>query len=187
MDGEFPLWAEFAPWSTSGGIIPHQVYFRVKCGKAAHHQRVNVWMRPELDPLIFAGIDPDHVLGGDFRPYPSDWVKYPPQRFNQTYWFRGEHRDPAGGDWQPDASAGHSFDIYDNGTLSTAGWDDTGTVRDFNDITVEVAVVHRRLYFDSVVSPVARVGVETFERFARDDFPQFRSGDRPPEHLRAAR
>ncbi len=98
-DGDWAIWAEFAPWNTTEGIIPHQCYFRVICGKAAYFQRVKVWMRPQLDPLIFSGINPDHVLGGDFPAYPSDWIKYPPQQGNQTYWFRGEHRDPRSRKW----------------------------------------------------------------------------------------
>jgi hypothetical protein len=185
VDGEFPLWAEFAPWTTAEGIIPHQVYFRVICGRAAFHQRVKVWMRPELDPFIFGGIDPDHVLGGDFRPRPSDWTKSPPHRSNLSYWFRGEHRNPAAGVWGPAAAAGHSFDVDDNGTLSTARWDDTGGDRDFNDIIVEVAVVHRRRYFDQVLAPVAAANADEYERFVGKQFEDFRSSDRPTDDLRA--
>jgi hypothetical protein len=180
VDGEWAIWAEFAPWNNQEGIIPHQCYFRVKCGRAAFFQRVKVWMRPQLDSLIFNGIAPDHVLGGDFRPYPSDWVKYPPQRGNQTYWFRGEHRNPAESQWRADAAAGHSYDIYDNGTISTASWDDTGGDRDFDDMILEVAIVYRRRYFDPVIALVDAVTDEVFERFAAEDFPRFRPADRPP-------
>jgi hypothetical protein len=53
------------------------------------------------------------------------------------------------------ASIGHSFDIYDNGTLSTVGWDDTGGDLDHNDKVMEVAVVYRRSYFDWLEPVVA--------------------------------
>ena len=67
FDGPWALWAEFAPWNNQEGILPHQAYFRVTCGRAAFFQRVKVWMRPQLDSQIFNGIAPDHVLGGGPR------------------------------------------------------------------------------------------------------------------------
>src|SRR5688500_1816196 len=51
LDANFRLWNEFPPWDANG-YIPHQAYFRVLCGKAAFYQRVKVWMRQSLDPLI---------------------------------------------------------------------------------------------------------------------------------------
>ena len=38
LDGTF-LWTEYAPWNVQQGILPHQCYFRVICGKAAFHER----------------------------------------------------------------------------------------------------------------------------------------------------
>jgi hypothetical protein len=180
-DGTF-LWAEFAPWTIEDGILPHQCYFRVKCGKAAFFERVKVTMRLDFDPLIYAGIDPDWVLGGDYRPYPSDWYKFPPQRNNMTYWFRGDYRNPSQANWVTDAAVGHTFDIYDNGTLSTVYWDDTGGDRDFNDIILEVAIVFRQAYF-GVFEPPARAREEDFQQFVRDQLPKLRPDDRPPDDL----
>lgn len=181
-DGDWPLWAEFAPWNLEDGILPHQAYFRVICGRAAFFQRVKVWMRPDLDPSIFNGVGPDHVLGGDFRPRPSDWLSFPPQSGNQTYWFRGEHRNPALTDWHADAAAGHKFDIYDNGTLSTVSWDDTGGDRDFNDIIVEVAIVYRHRWLDGRLEPIDAVTDDVFQRFVDESLPKLRPDDRPPDH-----
>jgi hypothetical protein len=175
-----PMWWEFAPWNTTEGVIPHQCYFRVKCGRARFYERVKVWMRPQLDSLIYNGIGPDHVLGGDFTPYPSDWVKFPVQPGNQMYHFRGEYRDPAQAQWRADAAAGHSFDIYDHGTLSTASWDDTGGDRDFDDIILEVAIVYRRGYFDRVSATVDAVADDVFRKFLLEDFPKIRADERPP-------
>jgi hypothetical protein len=45
---------------------------------------------------------------------------------------------------------GHSYDIYENGTLSTVRYDDTGGDRDFNDLVLEVAVVGRRSWKDLI-------------------------------------
>lgn len=160
-----PFWNEYAP----GG--PHQAYFRVSCGKAAFHQRVKVWRR-EFDPEVHSGSNPDWVLGGDFPPYPSEWIKYPPQTGLTPYWFRGEHRDPSQPQWQDDAAVGHRFDIYDNGTLSTVGWDDTGGDLDYDDMVVEVAIVFRHAYFDQL-APVA-VRQADFERFVREELPKIR-------------
>ena len=85
-----------------------------------------------------------------------------------TYWFRGDYRNPAAPDWKTDAGVGHSFDIYDNGTLSTVGWDDTGGDRDYNDLVLEVAIVYRWAYFDAL-EPVATAREADVEGFARDE------------------
>jgi len=150
VDVDFFICNEFPPFNPSNGaILPHQVYFRVKCGKAAHHQRVSVWMTPpgsSLPPPLI-GQPPDYILGGDFAPTPSDWLKFPVRTTDQGYWFAGEHKPANGTGWLRDSSVGHSYDIYDNGTLSTVGWDDTGQDRDYDDLVLEVAVVRRHLYF----------------------------------------
>ena len=93
-DGTF-LRAEFAPWAVETGFLPHLVDFRAKRGKASFFERVEIAMRLDFDSPIYAGIDPDFVLGGDIRPYPSDWRKFPLQRGNMSYAFRGVCRNPA--------------------------------------------------------------------------------------------
>ena len=120
----------------------HQVYFRVSCGHAAFFERCLVAMT--TDPSSGPFQPPDFILGGDFQPHPSDWQKYPTQRGERFYFFLGQFRDPRQGSWRPDALAGHSYDIYENGTLSTVHYDDTGGDRDLDDLIVEVALVGRR-------------------------------------------
>lgn len=179
VDGEFPFFSESAPFDDSG-FLPHQAYFRVKCGRALFHQRVKVWMRLQFDGEIFSGVNPDWVLGGDFPATPSQWLKFPPRPGAMTYWFRGEHRDQrqAGSAFAADAAVGHAFDRYDHGTLSTVGWDDTGGDRDFDDMVVEVAVVRRRPWFDQF-DPVA-IDARGARAFAREVLPGYRAEDRPP-------
>jgi hypothetical protein len=174
FDWDFFLWNEFSPWEASSGeIIPHQVYFRVKCGKAAFHQQVRVWMTPaNSDPPPLIGLPPDHVLGGAFAPMPSDWQKFAVRTSDTWYWFAGEHKPPQETAWRRDAAVGHSFDLYDNGTLSTVGWDDTGGDRDFNDYILEVAVVYRRNFFDDL-QPIA-FEAEEAERLQKDIVPKMR-------------
>lgn len=124
----------------------HQTYFRVSCGSAAFYERCLVMMTPDasLPPPILEHLPPDFVLGGDYTPHPSDWQKFPTQGGQRFYWFFGQYRNPVTSFWQPDAAVGHSYDIYENGTLSTVQFDDTGGDRDFNDLIVEVAIVGRR-------------------------------------------
>jgi hypothetical protein len=124
----------------------HQTYFRVMCGEAAFFQRCLVYMTTDLSvpPPILQNFPPGFVLGGDFTPHPSDWNRFPTQFGERFYWFFGQHRDPATTAWQPDAFVGHSYDIYENGTLSIVRYDDTGGDRDFNDLVLEVAIVGRR-------------------------------------------
>jgi hypothetical protein len=60
-----------------------------------------------------------------------------------NYWFFGQYRNPAETQWKSDVLVGHSYDIYENGTLSTVYYDDTGADRDLNDMVIEIAIVGR--------------------------------------------
>jgi hypothetical protein len=124
----------------------HQMYFRVMCGEAAFFQRCLVYMtvNTQIPPPVLQNFPPDFVLGGDYTPRPSEWNRYPTQSGERFYWFFGQHRNPATSTWQADALVGHSYDIYENGTLSIVRYDDTGGDRDFNDLVLEVAIVGRR-------------------------------------------
>jgi hypothetical protein len=188
VDSNSFLWLEFAPWEVQNGalvFLPHQVYVRIKCGEAAFFQRTRAWMAPYgSNPIPLLGTPPDHVLGGNQRPYASDWVKFPVQSGPKDYWFAGEHRDPTQASWQGNASVGHSFDRYDNGTLSTVGWDDTGGDLDYDDLTMEVAVVYRRSYFD-FLEPVFTTEARS-ERFVREELPKYQASDKLPPSVRKA-
>ena len=46
--------------------------------------------------------------------------------------------------WRADSLVAHTYDIYQNGTLSEVHYDDTGGDRDLNDMILEVAIVGRR-------------------------------------------
>jgi hypothetical protein len=130
----------------------HQTYFRVMCGEAAFFQRCLVFMTTDtsIPPPILQNFPPGFVLGGDFNPRPSDWNRFPTQLGERFYWFFGQHRNPATTSWQVDAAVGHSYDIYENGTLSIVRYDDTGEDRDFNDLVLEVAIVGRRSWRDLI-------------------------------------
>ncbi len=147
---DWNIWNEFSPWN-AGGIITHQTYARVLCGRAAFYQRARVVMLgPSSDPFLANASPPDFILGGNHVPYPSDWIKFPVQTQERLYWFIGEHRNPATTTWAADKRVGHEFDIYDNGTLSTVKYDDTGGDMDQDDFILEVAVVRRRPWFDAI-------------------------------------
>ena len=123
----------------------HQLYCRVICGHAAFFQRALVYLRADLSipPPVLQSFPPDEVLGGEFTPRPSDWFRFPTQSGDRFYFFLGQHRDPNGGSWSADALVGHSYDLYENGTLSTIYYDDTGEDRDLDDFVLEAAVVGR--------------------------------------------
>lgn len=144
-DADRNIHVEFQP-SVDFNPPYHQVYFRVQCGEAGFFQRCLVYMTPDLSipPPVLQTFPPDWLLGGEFRPYPSEWYRYPTQASGRVYWFFGQHRNPNGGVWTADALVGHSYDIYENGTLSIVHYDDTGGDRDMDDFILEVAVVGRR-------------------------------------------
>lgn len=163
---------DFHMWSELSGVLRghHQVYFRVKCGSAAFYQRCAVYMSDDFvapGTPITATLG-GSMLGGEFQPRPSDWRKFPAQQVPREYWFHGEHRDPNTKGWQRDAMVGHSFDIYEHGTLSTVGWDDIpGGDGDMNDLIVEVAVIDRRGYFWWMeTAEIAEADVNDFRRSA---------------------
>lgn len=130
----------------------HQTYFRVMCGDAAFFQRCFVYMTPDtsIPPPILQNFPPDWVLGGEYAPRPTEWYKYPTQAGERFYWFLGQHRNPASAAWQADAAVGHSYDLYENGTLSTIRYDDAGGDLDFNDFVLEIALVGRRSWIDLI-------------------------------------
>ena len=136
---------EFNP-SIDFGPPYHQCYFRIQCAEAAFFQRCLVYMTADasIPPPILQNFPPNFILGGEYVPYPTDWQRFPTQGGQRFYWFFGQHRNPNGGTWQPDALVGHSYALYDNGTLSVVGYDDTGGDRDFDDLKLEVAIVGRR-------------------------------------------
>lgn len=145
----------------------HQLYFRVICGEAAFYQRSLVYMRSDLSipPPVLVAFSPDWIVGGDYTPRPSDWQRYPTQSGDRFYFFFGQHRNPAGSSWAADALVGHSYDIYENGTLSSIHYDDTGGDRDLDDFVLEVAIVGRRSW-ETVVQAVDQEVVSA--RVARD-------------------
>jgi hypothetical protein len=141
---------EFNP-SIDFSPLYHQAYFRVMCGQAAFFQRCLVYMTTDasIPPPVLQNFPPGFVLGGDYTPRPSDWNRFPTQGGERFYWFFGQHRNPASSAWQADTVPGHTlvqhrYDIYENGTLSTVRYDDTGGDLDFNDLILEVAIVGRR-------------------------------------------
>lgn len=152
----------------------HQLYFRVTCGEAAFFQRCLVYMRTDLSipPPILPAFPPDWILGGEYTPHPSDWQKYPTQSGERFYWFIGQHRNPSGGSWMADVLVGHTYDIYENGTLSTIRYDDTGADRDMNDFVLEAAIVGRQSWLD-IVQAVDQEAVN--ERFVREGLPKLKS------------
>jgi hypothetical protein len=140
-------------------------------------------MRNTWNPTIVLASPPDWTLGGDYLRHTPRTGSSTPQPGPQIYWFAGEYRNPSQAAWQRDAAVGHSYDIYDNGTLSTVGWDDTGGDRDMDDLIVEVAVVYRRSYFDMFL-PVELVEADV-EAFARDVLPRYQERDRAAPRRRS--
>jgi len=173
----FNIHVEFAP-SIDLPVPTQQVYFRVLCGKAAFFQRALVFMTVDasVPGPILQQFPPDWVLGGDFPPHPSDWLRFPAQTGQRFYWFFGQHRNPAAGPWTPDSFVGHTYDIHDNGTLSTVHYDDTGGDRDMNDLILEVAVVKRK---EPVIAQ-AEGQLEVNARFERDLLPRLRERKAKP-------
>lgn len=152
----------------------HQLYFRVAWGRAAFFQRCLVYMTTDLSiPAVNLIARPaDWILGGEYTPRPSDWQKYPTQSGDRYYWFFGQHRNPSGGSWTADVLFGHTYDIYENGTLSTIHYDDTGGDQDADDFVLEAAIVGRQSWQELVQ---ARDQEDINERYTREGLPKLKS------------
>ena len=138
----------------------HQTYFRIKCGKAGFFERCMVHRTTDfsIPGPILETFPPDFVLGGDQHVHATDWLRYPVSTSPMNYWFFGQYRNPAETRWKSDALVGHSYDIYENGTLSTVYYDDTGADRDMDDMVVEIAIVGRtpiRIFTQAVDQAIA--------------------------------
>lgn len=173
----FNVHADPSPLTSDGQPLAHQAYFRIICSKAAFWQRCGVFARPSWD-LPFPGEPPDWLLGGEFRPGPTDWIKFAPRTTFHVYWFRGDHSDPSAPSWRSDRAVGHIYDIYDNGTLSTVHFDDTGGDMDLNDLVLEVAIVRRSWLTHW---PVAVEQAALNEGYEREVLPGLRELYRPKE------
>jgi hypothetical protein len=158
----------------------HQLYFRVICGEAAFFQRCFVYMRSDLTipPPVLESFPPDWILGGEHTPRPSDWQRYPTQSGDRFYFFFGQHRNPSASSWTADALVGHSYDIYENGTLSTIQYDDTGGDQDMDDFVLEAAIVGRRSWEQVIQADDQEI---VNERVARDVLANVRSRLRQPD------
>jgi hypothetical protein len=158
----------------------HQLYFRVICGEAAFFQRCFVYMRPDLTipPPVLESFPPDWILGGEHTPRPSNWQRYATQSGDRFYFFFGQHRNPSAGSWTADALVGHSYDIYENGTLSTIHYDDTGVDQDMDDFVLEAAIVGRRSWEQVIQADDQEI---VNERVARDVLANVRSRLRQPD------
>lgn len=136
----------------------HQTYFRIVCGKTDVFQRLLVYKTPGLDVEPESTDQPDWILGGDYPPRPSEWVRYSPSSGACVYWFFGQHRQPPSElvlnartlttadlltPWTLDDNNATTIDLYDNGMLTTIGFSDGVGDNRFNDLVVEVALVNR--------------------------------------------
>jgi hypothetical protein len=132
----------------------HQTYFRVSCGDTSFFQRCLVYMTTAaILPSEQEDSPPNFILGGDYTPYPSDWSRFPTQAGTRIYWFFGQFSNPATQLWLPDALVRHSYDIYENGTLSTVQYSDLGARGEFDDFVLEVAIVGRRSWANLPKAP----------------------------------
>ena len=67
---------------------------------------------------------------------------------------------------------GHSYDIYENGTLSIVRCDDIGSDRDFNDFVLEVAIVGRQSWAD-LVNAIDQVSIN--RKIEKEGLPKLRT------------
>jgi hypothetical protein len=137
-------------------------------------------MRSDLTipPPVLESFPPDWILGGEHTPRPSDWQRYPTQSGDRFYFFFGQHRNPSASSWTADALVGHSYDIYENGTLSTIQYDDTGGDQDMDDFVLEAAIVGRRSWEQVIQADDQEI---VNERVARDVLANVRSRLRQPD------
>jgi hypothetical protein len=123
------------------GCAASPVVFRLTGGDAFFRQRCKAFI---TDSQLNFGTQNPITLGGEeeIASSPLWWTFGPQQNINIAvlYYFVCEFLG-ATGQWVPDFGVDHSYDHYSNGFLTTLVLDDNGADADFNDLTMEIAIM----------------------------------------------
>lgn len=121
----------------------HQVWFRILGGDAQYQQRLRVY-KEQAPPRPINEVPPLSELVLEIADNtPTDWYFLGVESAFHTYYFDGDNRPPGFVNWDNAKAVRGQRTAYENGDLYAIRFEDLNTLDDYNDLEVEVVLVHR--------------------------------------------
>lgn len=144
LDGfnlERPSATAFSIWNASRNKR-HEVWFRVKGGDALFQQRLRVYKEQAL-PRSPDTLPPQSELVYEIEGNRSSgWFYLGSEENFHTYYFDGDNRPFGGTPWDHSKAVRAKATTYRNGDLYEISFEDLNTLDDYNDLEVEVVLLH---------------------------------------------
>ena len=141
FDIEQPEATAFAIWNASQ-TQSHEVWFRVMGGDALYQQRLRVYKEKAL-PRSSNILPSRSELAYEFEDNrPSDWYFLGSENDFHTYYFDGDNRPDSFMSWDNAKAVRAQRTIYRNGDLYEISFEDLNTLDDYNDLEIEVVLLH---------------------------------------------
>ncbi|MEM0978972.1 MAG: hypothetical protein AAGH78_01725 [Cyanobacteria bacterium P01_H01_bin.58] len=145
FDIEQPNATAFSIWNRSANQR-HEVWFRILGGDALFQQRLRVYKEqaPPREPNM---LPPESELIYEIADNnPSDWFFLGFESEFYTYYFDGDNRFGNDLDWDHSKAVRARKTTYRNGDLYDISFEDLNTLDDYNDLEIEVVLVHSQRY-----------------------------------------
>lgn len=141
FDIERPSATAFSIWNASSDQR-HEVWFRIRGGDALFQQRLRVYKEQDL-PRPPDTLPPSSELIYEIEGNrASDWISLGFEDEFYTYYFDGDNRPFGRPGWDHSKAVRAQKEIYNNGDLYRVSFEDLNTLDDYNDLEVEVVLVH---------------------------------------------
>jgi len=142
---ERPDATAYALWN-AGENQRHEVWFRILGGDALYQQRLQVYKEQAL-PRSPDMLPPEservyEIEGNRF----SDWYFLGFESEFYTYYFDGDNRPVGVSNWENAKAVRVRKTVYNNGELYEISFEDLNTLDDYNDLEVEVVLIHSQRY-----------------------------------------
>ncbi|MBE7383907.1 MAG: hypothetical protein F6J95_021130 [Leptolyngbya sp. SIO1E4] len=141
FDIERPTATAFSIWNSAQNQR-HEVWFRVLGGDALFQQRLRVY-KEQAQPRPSDELPPSSELIHEFESNgPSGWYFLGFESDFHTYYFDGDNRPNSNVRWDNAKAVRAQKTAYNNGDLYEISFEDLNTLDDYNDLEVEVVLIH---------------------------------------------
>lgn len=131
----------FAIWDANENQR-HEVWFRIIGGDALYQQRLRVYEEDAL-PRATNVLPPRSQLAHEIEGNrSSDWYFMGFKSGFHTYYFDGDNRPNSFFSWDNAKAVRAQKTIFSNGDLYEISFEDLNTLDDYNDLEIEVVLVH---------------------------------------------
>ncbi len=144
-DIEQPNATAFAIWNGSANQR-HEVWFRILGGDALFQQRLRVY-KEQAPPREPNTLPPASTLMYELASNePSQWYFLGFESEFFTYYFDGDNRSSPAMEWANSKAVRAQKTSYRNGDLYAISFEDLNTLDDYNDLEIEVVLIHSQRY-----------------------------------------